>query len=268
MKRRKWMVDDKWKRVSFVDNLRSVWGVTMVVVVVLTSGSGGVDDRGGRLLVRWFNEEGGGSNNRKGFSAMKIFKTRLRNKMSNEYLTDSLVIYVEKEIAEKFDSNSIIDEFKDLKDPVIFSPRAENVQDPSLTVKLPDYINQERPTTDTNLNDTSNEITKFIYVDQLSTPPSPNVLPAHIHAFTTTINRPPSVITTIRHHHHHLSNHHQWTTTSTIETLHHPLRCRQTRNIHQQPHPSSLDSPVTTSATTTAPSSETSFPFSFVIELT
>ncbi|KAK1437279.1 hypothetical protein QVD17_03069 [Tagetes erecta] len=60
MKRRKWVVDDKWKRVSFVDNLRSVWGVTMVVVVVLTSGSGGVGDGGGRLLVRWFNEEGGG----------------------------------------------------------------------------------------------------------------------------------------------------------------------------------------------------------------
>ncbi|KAK9079937.1 hypothetical protein SSX86_001612 [Deinandra increscens subsp. villosa] len=49
------------------------------------------------------------------FSAMKIFKTRLRNKMSDEYLADSLVIYIEKEIAENFDSNSIIDEFKDLK---------------------------------------------------------------------------------------------------------------------------------------------------------
>ncbi|KAK9053851.1 hypothetical protein SSX86_024926 [Deinandra increscens subsp. villosa] len=49
------------------------------------------------------------------FSAMKIFKTRLRNKMSDEYLADSLVIYLEKEIAENFDSNSIIDEFKDLK---------------------------------------------------------------------------------------------------------------------------------------------------------
>ncbi|KAK9057158.1 hypothetical protein SSX86_024525 [Deinandra increscens subsp. villosa] len=49
------------------------------------------------------------------FSAMKIFKTRLRNKMSDAYLADSLVIYIEKEIAENFDSDSIIDEFKDLK---------------------------------------------------------------------------------------------------------------------------------------------------------
>ncbi|KAL3654079.1 hypothetical protein CASFOL_003760 [Castilleja foliolosa] len=49
------------------------------------------------------------------FSAMKIFKTRLRNKMSDEYLANSLVVYIEKEITEKFDSKSIIDEFKDLK---------------------------------------------------------------------------------------------------------------------------------------------------------
>ncbi|XP_076906783.1 uncharacterized protein LOC143563021 [Bidens hawaiensis] len=51
----------------------------------------------------------------RGFSAMKIFKNRLRNKMSNEYLTNSLVIYIEKEIAETFDSEFIINEFKDLK---------------------------------------------------------------------------------------------------------------------------------------------------------
>ncbi|XP_022030771.1 uncharacterized protein LOC110931695 [Helianthus annuus] len=51
----------------------------------------------------------------RGFSAMKIFKNRLRNKMADEYLTDSLVIYIEKEIADKFDSEDIIDEFKNLK---------------------------------------------------------------------------------------------------------------------------------------------------------
>ncbi|KAL6584269.1 hypothetical protein OROMI_003558 [Orobanche minor] len=51
----------------------------------------------------------------RGFSAMKIFKTRLRNKMADEFLANSLVVYIEKEIAEKFDSKSIIDEFKDLK---------------------------------------------------------------------------------------------------------------------------------------------------------
>ncbi|XP_021971676.2 zinc finger MYM-type protein 1-like [Helianthus annuus] len=51
----------------------------------------------------------------RGFSAMKIFKNRLRNKMADEYLTNSLVIYIEKEIDNKFDSEDIIDEFKNLK---------------------------------------------------------------------------------------------------------------------------------------------------------
>ncbi|KAJ0433406.1 putative HAT dimerization domain-containing protein [Helianthus annuus] len=49
------------------------------------------------------------------FSAMKIFKNCLRNKMADEYLTNSLVIYIEKEIADKFDSEDIIHEFKNLK---------------------------------------------------------------------------------------------------------------------------------------------------------
>ncbi|KAL6228503.1 hypothetical protein ACLB2K_002452 [Fragaria x ananassa] len=41
------------------------------------------------------------------FSAMRIVKTRLRNHMDNDFLTDSLLMYIEKEIAEKFDINSI-----------------------------------------------------------------------------------------------------------------------------------------------------------------
>ncbi|GKA59403.1 zinc finger MYM-type protein 1-like protein [Tanacetum coccineum] len=49
----------------------------------------------------------------RGFSAMKIFKTRLRNKMENKL--DRLVVHIEKEIAETFDSKSIIDVFKNLK---------------------------------------------------------------------------------------------------------------------------------------------------------
>ena len=41
---------------------------------------------------------------------------RLLNvKMSDDYLADSLVIYIEKEIAKGFDSESIIEEFKNLK---------------------------------------------------------------------------------------------------------------------------------------------------------
>ena len=50
------------------------------------------------------------------FSAMRIVKTRLRNKMEDEFLTDSLIMYIEREIAEKFSIDSIIDGFRDLKE--------------------------------------------------------------------------------------------------------------------------------------------------------
>ncbi|XP_012448837.1 uncharacterized protein LOC105772033 [Gossypium raimondii] len=42
------------------------------------------------------------------FSAMKIVKTRLRSKMEDDFLRSSLVVYIEKEIVEKFDINEII----------------------------------------------------------------------------------------------------------------------------------------------------------------
>ena len=48
------------------------------------------------------------------FSAMIIVKTRLRNKMEDDFLADSLVTYIEKDIARGFDVDSIIDAF-DLK---------------------------------------------------------------------------------------------------------------------------------------------------------
>ncbi|XP_076888487.1 uncharacterized protein LOC143538934 [Bidens hawaiensis] len=51
----------------------------------------------------------------RGFSAMKIFKNRLRNNMSDDYLTNNLAIHIEKELVECFDSTSVIDEFKELK---------------------------------------------------------------------------------------------------------------------------------------------------------
>ncbi|XP_021801279.1 zinc finger protein 862-like [Prunus avium] len=50
------------------------------------------------------------------FSAMRIVKTRLRNKMEDEFLTDSLIMYIEREIAEKFSIDSIIDSFQDMKE--------------------------------------------------------------------------------------------------------------------------------------------------------
>jgi hypothetical protein len=49
------------------------------------------------------------------FSAMKVIKTRLRNKMDDEFLTNSLVVYIEREISESFNSDLILDDFVSLK---------------------------------------------------------------------------------------------------------------------------------------------------------
>ena len=45
------------------------------------------------------------------FSDMKLVKTRLRNKMEDEFLVNSLVVHIERYTAKNFDSNSIIDDF-------------------------------------------------------------------------------------------------------------------------------------------------------------
>ena len=49
-------------------------------------------------------------------SAMKIVKTRLHNKMEDKFLSDNLVVYIEKEIAENFTTDSILDDFRSLKE--------------------------------------------------------------------------------------------------------------------------------------------------------
>jgi hypothetical protein len=49
------------------------------------------------------------------FSAMKIVKIRLRNKMEDEFLADNLLVYIEKEISESFSSDLILDDFVSLK---------------------------------------------------------------------------------------------------------------------------------------------------------
>ncbi|XP_062075657.1 uncharacterized protein LOC133779756 [Humulus lupulus] len=49
------------------------------------------------------------------FSIMKIIKTKLRNKMEDNFLSDCLTICIEKEIAAKFSSDSIIDDFASMK---------------------------------------------------------------------------------------------------------------------------------------------------------
>ncbi|XP_057453425.1 TMV resistance protein N-like [Lotus japonicus] len=50
------------------------------------------------------------------FSAMKIIKTRLRNKMEADYLADSMIVHIERDIATSFSSDSLIDDFKSLKE--------------------------------------------------------------------------------------------------------------------------------------------------------
>jgi hypothetical protein len=49
------------------------------------------------------------------FSAMNIVKTRLRNKIEDEFLTDSLMVYIEREVAATISIDSIIDDFRDSK---------------------------------------------------------------------------------------------------------------------------------------------------------
>ncbi|CAK8578064.1 unnamed protein product [Lathyrus sativus] len=46
---------------------------------------------------------------------MKIIKTRLRNKMEADFLRDSMTVNIEREIDASIDSETIIDDFKLLK---------------------------------------------------------------------------------------------------------------------------------------------------------
>ena len=49
------------------------------------------------------------------FSAMKLVKTSLRNKMDDDFLANCLVIYIEREFADTINSESVIDIFYALK---------------------------------------------------------------------------------------------------------------------------------------------------------
>ncbi|KAI3461491.1 hypothetical protein Pfo_018154 [Paulownia fortunei] len=49
------------------------------------------------------------------FSSMKFVKTRLRNKIEDDFLASLLLMYIEKEIAQTFSIDSIIDEFDVMK---------------------------------------------------------------------------------------------------------------------------------------------------------
>ncbi|XP_074346883.1 uncharacterized protein LOC141685692 [Apium graveolens] len=50
------------------------------------------------------------------FSAMKIVKTSLRNRMEDEFLRDYLIVYIEKEIAVTISAEEIIDSFYLIKE--------------------------------------------------------------------------------------------------------------------------------------------------------
>ncbi|KAL8460002.1 hypothetical protein ACS0TY_031783 [Phlomoides rotata] len=49
------------------------------------------------------------------FSAMKHVKSILQNKMANVYLSNSMIVYIERELFEDIDLDSIIDEFYHIK---------------------------------------------------------------------------------------------------------------------------------------------------------
>ena len=53
---------------------------------------------------------------KRAFSVMKVVKTNFRNKIENDYLMDSLILYIEKDIASTFSFDSIVDDFEDLKE--------------------------------------------------------------------------------------------------------------------------------------------------------
>jgi hypothetical protein len=50
------------------------------------------------------------------FSAMKIVKIKLRNLIEDDFLANYLIVYIEKEIAERFTSDMIIDDFYSMKE--------------------------------------------------------------------------------------------------------------------------------------------------------
>ena len=49
------------------------------------------------------------------FSVMKLLKTKLRNRMEDEFLADNMIVYIEKEIAGNFIIEMIMDEFYSMK---------------------------------------------------------------------------------------------------------------------------------------------------------
>jgi hypothetical protein len=49
------------------------------------------------------------------FSAMHIVKSRLRNRMGDKWMNDSLIVYIEKDIFDKIDNEAIMKWFQNIK---------------------------------------------------------------------------------------------------------------------------------------------------------
>jgi hypothetical protein len=47
---------------------------------------------------------------------MKIVKIKLRNRIEDDFLANYLIIYIEKEIAERFTIDMIVDDFYSMKE--------------------------------------------------------------------------------------------------------------------------------------------------------
>jgi hypothetical protein len=52
---------------------------------------------------------------KRAFSAINIVKTRFYNKIKDEFLMDSLMVYIKREIATTISTNLILDDFRDIK---------------------------------------------------------------------------------------------------------------------------------------------------------
>ena len=50
------------------------------------------------------------------FSAMKIIKTRLRNRMEDDFLANHLIVYIVKKIVKRFTIDMISDDFYSMKE--------------------------------------------------------------------------------------------------------------------------------------------------------
>ena len=51
----------------------------------------------------------------KEFSAMKIVKNRLRSRINDQWMNDSLIVYIEKDIFHSIDNEAIMQQFQNMK---------------------------------------------------------------------------------------------------------------------------------------------------------